>query len=296
MQPKLVSVVIPTFNCKEMVYDCLESVKAQTYRPIEIIVADSMSEDGTRELAARYGLVISFGRTASDRSISAVPIKRNEAHTQAKGEYLYWFDSDMRMHPDTVQLCVEAIEREGADAVIVPEESYGEGFWAQCRLLERGCYNRSARSLSDAARFLRMSVWNTLGGFDTTLGGNYDCDLQLRLDENGFKTIKLSHSVLHYEGRLTLKRHLLKKFAYGTTAMRYFAKYRHRSGLLNRQFALVRPEFLAHRKVLLAQPLTAAGMLFMKFMEYAAAFCGLVYAQVQDIALHKVAGEGRFKL
>ena len=49
------SVIIPTYNCKEMVLDCLESIRGQTYAPIEIIVVDSFSTDGTLELAAQVG-------------------------------------------------------------------------------------------------------------------------------------------------------------------------------------------------------------------------------------------------
>jgi glycosyltransferase involved in cell wall biosynthesis len=292
MPNKLVSVAIPTFNCKEMLRECLESVKAQTYTPIEIIVVDSFSTDGTAELAAQYGTVYSFGRDPSQKNTFAVPFQRNYGVSKATGEYIYWFDSDMRMKPDTVQRCVETIERTAADAVIVPEESYGEGFWAQCRRLEKACYNRNPLSLTDAARFLRKSVWEALGGLDATLGGNDDYDLQLRLNDAGYRTVKLDDNIRHYEGALSLRRQLRKKFVYGKTAMRYFEKHRHRKGLLTKQYSVVRPDFLSQGDLLVKEPLTAAGMLTMKVLEYSAAFCGLVYSQVRKEKVHIRSAEG----
>lgn len=291
-QEKTVSVVIPTYNCREILRDCLESVRSQTYRPVELIVVDSCSTDGTRELAEQYATVLSFGGNAAHTTINARPFKQNWAHTKATGDYLYWFDSDMRMKPDTIERCVHALESENADAVIVPEESYGEGFWAQCRRLEKACYNRNPLSLTDAARFLKLSVWNELGGFDTTLGSTQDYDLQLRLNDAGYKTVKLSDCILHYEGRLSLKKHLRKKFIYGTSAMRYFRKYKSRDGLLSRQFAVVRPDFLSARDLLAREPFVAAGMISMKIMEYTAAFLGLLYSQVHKEDLQAYVGEG----
>lgn len=291
MSNKLVSVVIPTFNCKEMVRDALESVKVQTYSPLEIIVVDSFSTDGTAELARDYATVYSFGKDPSQKNVFGAPFQRNHGVSKANGEYIYWFDSDMRMKPDTVQRCVDTIERTGADAVIVPEESYGEGFWAKCRRLEKACYNRNPRSLTDAARFLRKSVWDALGGLDATLGGNDDYDLQLRLNDAGYKTVKLDDSIRHYEGHLNLRKHLRKKFVYGKTALKYFEKHRHRKGLLTKQYAVVRPDFLTQGDLLLREPVTAAGMLLMKFLEYSAAFVGLVYSQIRKESVQIRTGE-----
>lgn len=291
MANKLVSVVIPTFNCKEVLRDCLESVRAQTYVALEVIVVDSFSTDGTAEFASAYATVYSFGKDPSQKDVFGAPFQRNFGVSKANGEYIYWFDSDMRMKPDTVQRCVEAIESAGADALIVPEESYGEGFWAQCRRLEKSCYNRNPRSLTDAARFLRKSVWDDLGGLDATLGGNDDYDLQLRLNDGGYTTVKLDDFIRHYEGNLNLRKHLRKKFVYGKTALKYFEKHRHRKGLLTKQYAVVRPDFLSQGDLLAKEPFTAAGMLAMKFLEYSAAFCGLVYSQLRKEHVRISAGE-----
>lgn len=278
---RLVSIVVPTFNCQDIIEDCLKSVKKQTYKNVELIIVDSFSTDKTPEICRRYGKVYSFGRDPAQKNVFAVPFQRNYGVKMAKGEYVYIIDSDMRLIPEVVKSCVDLIEKKGADAVIVPEIAYGESFWAHCRALEKTCYNRSPRSLSDAARFVRKSVWDKLGGLDAALGGGDDWDFQLRLNESGYKTMKTRVAVMHYEGNLSLGKQIYKKFRYGKNVLDYFKKHKDRKILLSKQYSLIRPDFISNIDLLVNDPFHAIGMIFMKIVEYAAAFCGLVYSQIR---------------
>jgi glycosyltransferase involved in cell wall biosynthesis len=57
MQPKLISAIIPAYNAERYISQAIESVLAQTYRPIEIVVADDGSTDGTAAIARSYSAV-----------------------------------------------------------------------------------------------------------------------------------------------------------------------------------------------------------------------------------------------
>jgi arabinofuranan 3-O-arabinosyltransferase len=171
---------------------------------------------------------------------------------------------------------VEKIEKEGADAVIVPEFSYGEGFWAQCRVLEKACYYNDP--LVDAARFIKKSVWEKLGGLDTSLGGGDDWDFQLRLNKAGYKTLSSKNYIRHYEGKLSLKKQLKKKFVYGKTVKDYFVKHRQHPVMLFKQYSLLRPAYFRNWRLFLKDPIHGLGMLFMKTLEYVFAFMGIVFA------------------
>lgn len=280
MKQKLVSIIVPTFNCQDIIEDCLISVKKQSYKNIELIIVDGFSTDKTPEIAKSYGKLFSFGRDPSQKNIFAVPYQRNYGVTKAKGDYVYIIDSDMRLTPKVVESCVDLIEKQGTDAVIVPEVSYGESFWARCRSLEKACYNKSKISLTDAARFVRKSAWDKLGGLDATLGGGDDWDFQLRLNEAGYKTLKTKEAIMHYEGNLSLIKQIRKKFIYGKTALEYFKKHKAKKGFLAKQYSLIRPDFLINYDLLLKDPFHASGMIFMKIVEYSAAFCGLVYSRI----------------
>lgn len=281
MKQKLVSVIIPTFNCQDIIEECLISVKKQNYKNIELIIIDSFSTDKTPQIGKKYGRVYSFGRDPQQKNIFAVPYQRNYGVEKAKGEYVYIIDSDMRLTQEVIESCVDLVEKKNADAVIVPEVSYGESFWAGCRALEKACYNRSSQSLTDAARFVRKNIWDKLGGLDATLGGGDDWDFQLRLNEGGYRTLKTKEYIKHYEGNLSLGKQMKKKFIYGKTVLDYFKKHKDRKILLTKQYSLIRPDFISNRDLLMKDPIHTAGMLFMKTVEYGAAFTGMIYSQIK---------------
>lgn len=281
MDQALVSIVIPTFNSGGIIGECLESIRAQTYRPIEIIIVDSHSQDTTREVAKGFGAtVLIFGpkQSAPFEKVFAAPQQRNFGAVQAKGEYIYYLDSDMRLTPTVVQEALHCIQKEGADAVIIPEFSYGTGFWAQCRILEKACYYHDP--LVDAARFVKKEVWQKLGGLDATLGGGDDWDFQYRLNQAGFKTLRTKADVRHYEVNVSLGKQIKKKFVYGQTVDKYFIKHRQHPIFLIKQYSLFRPAYFRNWRMLLRSPRCAAGMLLMKTLEYLAAFLGLLYARL----------------
>jgi len=55
MTQPLISCIVPVFNGERYLTEALESILKQTYRPLEIIVADDGSTDGTATLVASYG-------------------------------------------------------------------------------------------------------------------------------------------------------------------------------------------------------------------------------------------------
>lgn len=275
----LVSIVIPTLNCSDNLRECLESIKNQSYSNIEVIVVDGHSSDDTREVAKIFGArVYSFGPKQDQpfKKFFPAPYQRNFGVSRAKGKYVYYVDSDMRLLPDVVEKCVAKIE-EGFDAAIVPEFSYGEGFWSQCRVLEKSCYNDDP--YVDAARFIKKRVWDKLGGLDASLGGGDDWDFQIRLNKNGFKTGRINSYIRHYEGHLTLRKQLKKKFIYGKTVFRYFRKHKKDKKILLMQYSLIRPAFLRNFKKLISQPKYFIGMITLKTFEYSAALLGILFSK-----------------
>jgi glycosyltransferase involved in cell wall biosynthesis len=50
----LISVIIPVYNGEKYLAEAVETVLAQTYRPIEVIIVDDGSTDGSREIAQRF--------------------------------------------------------------------------------------------------------------------------------------------------------------------------------------------------------------------------------------------------
>ena len=90
----MLSVIIPTFNEEKYLPKLLESIKKQTYKDYEIIVADATSKDRTRQMAKKYNCrVIKGGMPA---------IGRNNGAKIAKGDILLFLDADSIIEKDFI--------------------------------------------------------------------------------------------------------------------------------------------------------------------------------------------------
>jgi GT2 family glycosyltransferase len=94
-QPRLVSVVIPTYNREKLVGAAIDSVLRQSYQPVEIIVVDDGSTDRTREVVEAYGAPVRYVYQPN----SGVATARNTGLRLANGEFIALLDSDDEWFP-----------------------------------------------------------------------------------------------------------------------------------------------------------------------------------------------------
>lgn len=90
---KTVSVIIPTYNRKQMLFECVDSILLQTYPNIEIIIVDDCSPDGTSEdFAAKYNSdKIIYIKNDKNMGVS---YNRRRGYNQSHGEYIVFMDDD----------------------------------------------------------------------------------------------------------------------------------------------------------------------------------------------------------
>ena len=86
----LVSVVIPNFNYGRFLNQCIDSILAQDYQNLELIVVDDGSTDNSRDIARSYGDKIIL----IEQSNLGVNAARNQGAIAAKGDYVAYCDSD----------------------------------------------------------------------------------------------------------------------------------------------------------------------------------------------------------
>jgi glycosyltransferase involved in cell wall biosynthesis len=259
----LVSVVVPTRNSARTLERCLISIQDQSYSPIEIIVVDNQSTDGTIEIASRFAdRVETFGPERS--------FQRNRGADLSNGSDLFFVDSDMVVASDVVAECVDAAATDSVVGVIVPELSTGEGFWAHCRALERSCY--IGDDLMEAARFFSRSIFEDVGGFDEDLTAGEDWDLTIRVQRHG-RLARARSRILHDEGKLRVWADLTKKAYYARSFRLYWKKH---PGLASQQANLIfRSAFARHWRTLAKHPVLTLGFLTLKALEQGAALWGL---------------------
>ncbi|MDR1700581.1 MAG: glycosyltransferase [Lachnoclostridium sp.] len=112
-----ISIVIPVYNSIKDIRDCLDSVLAQTYKNIEILLIDGESEDGSTDICREYEEKDSRVRFVSKKN-EGVSASRNLGIRMAKGEYLQFVDSDDRLIPSACEKMAGHIEKQEAGVVI----------------------------------------------------------------------------------------------------------------------------------------------------------------------------------
>ncbi|MBR1550868.1 MAG: glycosyltransferase family 2 protein [Muribaculaceae bacterium] len=121
-----VSIVIPVYNRETIVERTLASVAAQTYRPLQVVLVDNMSTDGTLQVLQRFQQTYH----ASDFKVEVMQephrtagAARNTGFTAATGRWVLFFDSDDEMAPRLVERYVRTIERQSGEPDLVSTRS-----------------------------------------------------------------------------------------------------------------------------------------------------------------------------
>ncbi|MEV4107772.1 glycosyltransferase family 2 protein [Nonomuraea sp. NPDC049695] len=100
----LVSVIVPNYNYARTLDLCLSALERQTYPHIEVIVVDDRSTDNSVEIAHRHGARV----VVTDTNIGA-PAARNLGVEHARGEVLFFLDSDLALAEDVVEYAVDLL-------------------------------------------------------------------------------------------------------------------------------------------------------------------------------------------
>jgi glycosyltransferase involved in cell wall biosynthesis len=107
---ELISVMIGAYNAERYLAEAIESVFAQSHRPLELIVVDDGSDDGTAEVAGAYGERLTLVRQERCGNGAA----RNRAVEEARGELFAFLDADDRFTPQKLELQLAALRADAA--------------------------------------------------------------------------------------------------------------------------------------------------------------------------------------
>ncbi len=108
-----VSVIVPVYKAEAYLSDCVESLLNQTFRDLEIILADDGSPDNCGSICDAYAQRDSRVKVLHQEN-QGQAAARNHALALAEGEYLCYVDSDDLIHPQTVELLYRALTETGA--------------------------------------------------------------------------------------------------------------------------------------------------------------------------------------
>lgn len=190
--PELVTVVVPTYNRADLIVDALDSVRAQTHRPIELLIVDDGSTDGTEEVVQDWqcrheskDFTLSYIRQDNQGGNPA----RNNGIRNASGKYIAFLDSDDTWLPYKLEKQLPKLSDADVGAVycgvqhmnfqthhIIEPSSrrYPEGELLQ-QLLVRDV------TVQTSAYVVRRDAFEKVGDFDTSLLARQDWDMWIRV-------------------------------------------------------------------------------------------------------------------
>ena len=194
----LVSVIVPTFNRAHMIFRALDSVFAQTYRPIELIVVDDGSTDDTQTVLSAWSekhrsanfiikLVVQSNRGAQ--------FARNRGLRESYGEYIQFLDSDdelidTKLAHQTRCLKETAVEYCYARTEGIDENGRSLGFQGAPRQAGRPWI--AERAWHTSSPLLSRRVCLQVGPWNESLRAWQDYEYSARIKAAGFDGIFLN--------------------------------------------------------------------------------------------------------
>lgn len=187
-----ISVITPAYNAAATLPEALESVRAQTVAPLEHVVVDGGSQDGTVELLRAAGETVRWV-SEPDRGLSHA---MNKGIAMARGDVIGELNADDRYFPETIALVTEAFERHPDAEWVTGRCPIIDGDGNEIRRPVTAYKNALLRRyslplyltqnfVSAPATFFRRDVLQELGGFDERYRISVDYDLQLKFARRG---------------------------------------------------------------------------------------------------------------
>jgi glycosyltransferase involved in cell wall biosynthesis len=239
--PPRVSIVVPCYNEQATIRSLLEALFQQTYpyTEMEVVIADGLSEDGTREEIANFqkerpGLAVRVVENAARTIPSAV----NCAIRVSRGETIIRLDAHSCPNPNYVERCLSALDARLGEIVggVWQIEPGGSGWIAEAIAVaaahrlgvgDAGYRTGMRASLVDTVPFgaFRRTLIEKIGWFDESLHSNEDYEFNTRIRQNGGRVWLDPEIVTVYYARSTLRELARQYWRYGYWKFRMLRRY-----------------------------------------------------------------------
>lgn len=194
MDRRLISVMIGAYNAASYLAEAIDSVLAQTYRPLELIVVDDGSDDGSAEVAKSYGDSLVYAHQVNAGNGAA----RNRAVRLASGSLFAFLDADDRFLPDKLELQAAALAADpGLDMVFGHvREFLSPELTPEQRSAIRPPAPEPAPWTAPNLMLIRREAFHRVGSFSEVLRVGVTVDWYARATEQGLRSLMLPEVVL----------------------------------------------------------------------------------------------------
>lgn len=230
INPRLISVIIPTRNEEKFIASCLDSIilNIESSLTLEILVVDGMSEDRTQDIVRDFSKKYPFVRLLINEN-RTVPFAMNSGIENSFGDVIVRIDAHAIYPTNYIKKLVDSLDELGADNVgglwitvpgndtlsakaiaLILSNSFGVGnalyrtgvaITQEVDTVPFGCYRRD--------------VFERIGLYDEMLTRNQDCELNARLKRHGGKIILIPDVKITYFARENFSKMFRMLFQYG---------------------------------------------------------------------------------
>jgi glycosyltransferase involved in cell wall biosynthesis len=181
--PLLVSVIVPVFNGARFLAEALDSILAQTYAPIEIIVVDDGSRDKTPGVVSSYGDKVRYLRQENAGPASA----RNRGLIASKGLFVAFLDHDDLWHPEKLARQMKRFEDRSELEICV---TYAQNFWIpelaeEAEKLKNHPHSKPLPGYIASTLLAKYTTFKKIGLFNSALKHTDTTDWFWRARESG---------------------------------------------------------------------------------------------------------------
>jgi glycosyltransferase involved in cell wall biosynthesis len=201
-----VSIVIPCFNSGIVLLEALESCRNSQFQDFEILVVDDGSTD-SRTIEILSQIECSISLSVLRKNNGGASSARNFGVKEAKGEFLFFLDSDNLIRPDYLTHAVQVIQEDAEICVVYAKPFFfgNEGAQESSRfeVLDFSFDLLLAGNYVDMCSLVRKKAFLEVGGFDENqeLFFGEDWDLWIRLTQAGWKFHFLNEVLFDYRIR-----------------------------------------------------------------------------------------------
>ncbi len=192
-----VSVIIPCYNQGNYVGEAVDSVLAQTYRNLEIIIVnDGSTDEQTGTILESFQGGKTSVITTGNQGLAAA---RNTGIAAAAGEYILPLDADDRIAPSYIEQGVSLLDRESAVGIVYSRAMLFGAVTCEWNLPRYSLQEMLRDNIIFCSALFRRSDWEAVGGYDTGMVyGWEDYDFWLSLIERGREVRQLDAQLFFY--------------------------------------------------------------------------------------------------
>lgn len=191
-----ISIIVPSYQQAAFLSDCLESVINQTRQPLEIIVVDDGSTDGSLEIARKYPVKVV---SQVNKGLASA---RNTGIMNAKGVFILPLDADDMLQPNAIEVLEQKIKEVEADIYAPSFKTFGVQNHEVT--LGQGLTLRHFRDANYIGYFsaIRRSKLLEVGGYSPRMTWGYeDYHLTIDLLKRGAKLVVLNEILVLYRSK-----------------------------------------------------------------------------------------------